>query len=156
MFTWKNETKQRSLHSDVSLDAMITIWILHQAAKLYKTVIWKIWRIWGGLEVLTKAPTNTAVLGVKPYRLVQIYPDLGGAPAVFCHKDGSTDHVGRFLHYRVSHPMRHSFDMGLLLTKAPTNTAVLDVMPCSPVQIYSDHGGAPATKMAAQTMSVGL
>jgi len=61
--------------------------------------------------VLTKATTITAVLDVMPCSLVQIYPDLGGASAVFCHKDGSTDHVGRFLHYRVSHPTRHYFDM---------------------------------------------
>ena len=62
-------------------------------------------------EVLTKAITNAAVLDVTPCSLVQIYPDLGGASAVFCHKEGSTDHVGRLLHYRMSPPTRHCFDM---------------------------------------------
>jgi len=35
VFTWKKEAKQRMLHSEASLHAMITISILYQVAKLY-------------------------------------------------------------------------------------------------------------------------
>ena len=62
-------------------------------------------------EVLATTTTNRTVLDATPFSLVQIYLDFGGVSAVFCHKDGSTVRVGRFLRYTVSHPTRHYFDM---------------------------------------------
>jgi hypothetical protein len=40
--------------------------------------------VYMAFEVLTKVATNTAVLDVTPYSLVQIYLGFGGASAVFC------------------------------------------------------------------------